>query len=203
MGIIPTDERGKNLMAVGIFAFVLAGAFQWFVVKKRNAEAVLLEAAYMKLDSLNVDTENRVRRMGGVAAMQKQVGMYREHMKVLERLIPQKHDVPDLLYAIAEQAQIAHVIYDGIHPELEEPTAYYSRQTYTVKVRGAYHDIGTYLTNIAGLPRIIKVSDLKMSVSDAPVNSNGSPILSAEFTIETYVVPGPGDIVADTGKKGI
>ena len=201
MGWMPTDKKQKDTVAMGLIGLVLAFGFYFFFYKKTAKEIAAKEADVVRLDSI-VTTIKRDIQVAGGAGLQKTVAEYDQHMKRLEDLIPQRADVPGLIYAIAEQAQIANVAWGSINPVLEEPVAYYSRQVYDVQVSGKYQDIGTYLAGIASLRRIIKPMDLNLVVNaNGKPSADGSPMLTATFSIETYVIPAPGE-KADSTKKG-
>jgi type IV pilus assembly protein PilO len=196
------DKQQQNNVALGMIGLVLAFGFYFFVVKKRNKVIDQKTVAIAKLDTIMQGLKVDLARAGGSANLERNVAEYGQHMKRLEELIPQRSDVPGLIYAIAEQAQIANVAWGSINPVLEEPVAYYSRQVYAIQVSGTYHDIGTYLAGIASLRRIIKPMDLNLSVdSRAKPRADGSPQLTAKFNIETYVIPAPSE-TADSTKKG-
>lgn len=201
MALMPTDKKQQNMVVIGMMALVLAGAFWFLRYKKVKADIVLKEAEVVKLTDISTGLHSELTRYGG--DLSKQVGVLGQHMKRLEELIPQRADVPQLLYAIAEQAQIANVTWGGINPILEEPVAYYSREVYDVQVTGGYHEIGAYLAGIASLRRIVKPMDMKLTTeNNAKPRADGSPQLSAKFSIETYVIPAPGEVKADSTKKG-
>jgi type IV pilus assembly protein PilO len=199
MGLLPSDQKQQNTLMVGVIALVLAFGFYFFRYKKVSATIATKQANVEALTAVRDGLKLQIVRYGDLG---KQVKIYEQHMRRLEELIPRRSDVPALLYAISEQAQIANVAYGGIDPKLEEPVAYYSRQLYNVQVSGGYHDIGRYLTGIASLQRIIKVSDMKLNVdANAKPRADGSPTLTADFSVETYVIPSPGE-AADTTKAG-
>jgi type IV pilus assembly protein PilO len=201
MALMPTDKKQQNILAVGMFALVLAGAFWFLRYKKVKADIVVTEAEVVKLQDIQNTLKNEYTRYGG--DIKSQVGVLTQHMKRLEELIPQRGDVPELLNAISEQALNSNVTWGGINPVLEEPVAYYSRQVYDVQVTGGYHEIGAYLAGIASLRRIVKPLDMKLTLeNNAKPRPDGSPTLNAKFSIETYVIPAAGDVKSDSTKKG-
>ena len=202
MAIFPTDKKQQNTLAVGLIALVCAFFFYFLLHKKKVAEIKSIEVEVAKLDTL-VKKLQFDQQKAGIGGLQQRVAQYDQHMKRLEELIPQRADVPGLIFAIAEQAQVANVAWGSINPVLEEPVAYYSRQVYDVQVTGTYHDIGNYLAGIASLPRIIKPMDMTLVYSNtAKRRADGTPLLDAKFSIETYVIPAPGTAKPDSTKKG-
>jgi Tfp pilus assembly protein PilO len=67
-------------------------------------------------------------------------------------------------------------------------------------VRGTYHAIGSFLTEIGSLPRIVTPTQLKLTVPPTqPSDKKGQPMVEAGFRIVTYVIPEPASMPADSG----
>jgi Tfp pilus assembly protein PilO len=57
-------------------------------------------------------------------------------------------------------------------------------------VRGTYHDVGLFLSEIGSLSRIVTPTQLKITVPPQPeTNRRGEPLINASFRIVTYVIP--------------
>ena len=66
------------------------------------------------------------------------------------------------------------------------PGVHYNRRTFQLSVRGGYHEIGRFLSEIGSLPRIITPIGLDLYPQTSRTGSN---VLEASFMIETYVLP--------------
>jgi type IV pilus assembly protein PilO len=95
-----------------------------------------------------------------------------EH-KDLEELIAQLNDVGK-----KSGLEIAKVV-----PGLESNKSFYAEIPINIAVQGNYHEIASFLQEIAGLRRIVNVSDLKLG--SAKLN-NDKVVLNSEFLATTF-----------------
>ena len=188
MALIPDDPKQKNALAGIVFCLVVVyfGNSMWYSGAKET-----LAADQARLESL--ETQNRVAQtlaITGGADLEERMAVYERHIAQLELLIPQSDEVPSLLNDMSMIARAVGVEQNLIRPEASEPGAYYSKETYEIRVLGEYHDVGRFLTRIASLPRIITPSDVQLEPFVDPRGSNEyvSPV-QVTFRIQTYVVP--------------
>lgn len=200
MALFPRDPKQQKLLLVGIVPILLAGAYYQFLYGPRRIRIDELQTRYETLASQNRAAEAAMARFG--PNLGRQLAVYEQHLAVIERLIPSRNDIPNLLVAMGEQAQANRVQWGGFVPAAEEAGQYYSKQSYEISVAGMYHDIGSYLAAIASLPRIVKPGrmDLKVTADRNPRDPSLPPLLRARFDVETYVLPAPGEVRPDSAK---
>lgn len=51
-----------------------------------------------------------------------------------------------------------------------------------INVRGSYHDLATFVSSVAGLPRIVTLGDFEI----APVSESNPDLLGMEIIAKTY-----------------
>ncbi len=180
------DARDRRFqMAVAALLLIGLTYLGGRYVHQSRADLATLED---RLESLRV--QNGVARSllgSGVAEIaEDSIALYRERLRVVERLVPSSEEVPELLDAIANQARASAVELNFLQPIDMVPEADYSRRVYAVGVLGGYHDIGEFLTSIASLPRIVTPADLTL-VPTGEIDASGTPMLDARFIIDTYV----------------
>jgi type IV pilus assembly protein PilO len=200
MALLPREPQKQKLLLLGIVPILLAVAYFQFMYRPRQAEIDELRTRYETLASQNTAAEAAIARYG--PNLGRQLAIYEQHLSVIERLIPRRNDIPNLLVAMGEQAQANRVQWGGFVPAAEESGQYYSRQTYEISVSGMYHDIGSYLSSIGSLPRIVKAGRMNLAVTASrnPRDPSLPPLLRARFDVETYVLPSPGDVPVDSAK---
>lgn len=200
MALLPKDPQKQKLVLIGLVPIVLAVAYYQFLYRPRRTQIDELQTRYETLASQNKAAEATLARYG--PNLGRQLAIYEQHLAVIERLIPRRNDIPNLLVAMGEQAQANQVQWGGFVPAAEEAGQYYSKQSYEISVSGLYHDIGSYLSAIGSLPRIVKPGgmDLKVTTARNPRDPSLPPLLRARFDVETYVLPTPGDLPRDTAK---
>jgi type IV pilus assembly protein PilO len=191
MALLPTDPLKRKYVLYAVFLLGLATyAMYSQLYEPRVAEK---ERVTQRLE--NLEQQNRSARRTaqgrGVAEVERQLSLYRDQLLAVEGLIPSNEELPDLLNAIAAEAQRSGVELARIQPTGATQEDYYTRREYALSVRGGYHQIGEFLTRVGSLPRIITPINLNMQ-PDGQADGDGAPRLDAEFAIETYVLPAPG-----------
>jgi len=188
MSLLPTDPVGRR--AVLLACLALSGLyFTRTYVYVPTAEQV--ESTRFRLERLAED--NRSAGTGaamGEPELEQRLALYQEHIDRLEKLIPANEEVAALLEAVSEEARQAGVEMTMMRPEPVEPGDYYNRLSYQVVVTGGYHPVGSFLTAIASLERIVAPGDLAITPRKLSGADDGAydGTVSASFRIRTYVV---------------
>lgn len=129
-------------------------------------------------------TDNR-----GRSEVERRLALHREQLQQVEGLIPSSEELPDLLDLISAEAQRTGVDLSLIQPVGATAEQFYTRRTYELGVRGSYHQIAEFLTEVASLPRIVTPIGLNLSLREEAPEPGEDPQLEAAFSIETYVLP--------------
>jgi type IV pilus assembly protein PilO len=181
-----SSRRSAVLLGVLLLGGGGYGGYE-YMYRPRSEEIQTLET---RLEALQI--ENRTARMlteqDGQELVERQLSAYRDQLTQVERLVPSSEEVPDLLDAIAVEAQRTGVDLALIQPVSAVAETYYTRRTYDLAVLGSYHQIGEFLTRVGSLQRIVTPVNLNIAVRNEDTRS-GDPQLEARFSIETYVLP--------------
>lgn len=119
-------------------------------------------------------------------------------------LLPTDRQMAALLRKITLSAQQTGVEFITFRPSGAKTEQYYTALPLQVKVNGGYHQVGSFLAELANMRRIITVSDVKLKTNMSTNNNNGLLTTSAEFTASAYslnTAPAPAATAADDGKK--
>ena len=206
MALIPQEPKKRNaVLAIVVGVLVLGGVYQYVYTPKSEE----LQGMRDRLEAL--ETRNRQAQLTatrGGANLEEQLALYERHVEQLEQLIPAAEEVPGLLRSVTEEGRRADVVIDFIGPEAAEPGTFYTKRAYSIRAIGTYHDIGTFMTSIASLPRIITPVDLDISLFSDPQNVYPDMVAPAlaQFRIETYELPSgsrePGAAVGPQAAEG-
>jgi type IV pilus assembly protein PilO len=187
MALLPRDTAAQKRVLLGVLPLLAAFGYYYVLHAPRATEAAALETRVEKLTQQNGAMRTVVARYG--ADLPQRLAVYEENVRLLERLIPHREDVPRLIYQITENAMSSGVELAVIRPGSEEAGDFYTRQTFELQVLGEYHGVADYLTSIGSLGRIVRPHDIKLSVETPRPNGDASPMLRAIFRIEVYVMP--------------
>jgi len=186
MALLPKDPAQQKRLLIGLIPLVLAFAYYQFMHRERVVEIEALEVHLEQLERTN--TTAKILAEQGGPELERRLAMYEQHMMRLEELIPRREQVPELLADMTRRAQLSSVELTRMKPEGEEASPYYSRQSYELAVRGAYHNVGRFLSEVGSLPRIVTPTEFRLLVTGFE-DKQGMPLLDANFRIITYIVP--------------
>jgi type IV pilus assembly protein PilO len=184
------DPDLRKKLMLGVMLLGTGGYFGFqYLYSPRAEEVARLETRLEALQGRN-GTARAAADGDATTALERSVELYREQLKRVEALIPSSEELPDLLDAIALEAQRTGVELALIQPISAIAEDHYTRRTYDLSVHGSYHQIADFLTRVASLPRIVTPGNLNMRVREEETRS-GDPQLEAKFAIETYVFSSP------------
>ena len=166
--------------AIGIvFVALVAAGVYIFTIKE---EKPLLEQAQRLEIELRGQFEERQRKAANFDAYRAQLAEIERDFGAMLRQLPGKTEVPSLLVDISQTGLGA-----GLEEQLFQPTGEVQRDFYAelpIKLRysGSYHELGTFVSGIAALPRIVTLHDITI----APLAEGSADELSLDVTAKTY-----------------
>ncbi len=83
----------------------------------------------------------------------------------LLRQLPNTTEVPDLLVDITQAGLGRGLEFTLFRPEKEQPKDFYAEMPISVEVRGSYHELAQFVSDVAALPRIVTFGDISISSS--------------------------------------
>ena len=104
-----------------------------------------------------------------------------ETFGALVRQLPSDTEVPGLLEDITNRGIASGLEFTSIDLQPEQAAEFYVELPIKMVVEGTYHDLGAFVSGIAGLPRIVTLHDFDIVPGD---ESDGSLTLS--ITAKTY-----------------
>lgn len=108
-------------------------------------------------------------------------GMQEAFAKLLQQL-PTDTEVPGLLEDITRLGMANGLAFEGIKLLDERVQPLYVELPLQIGVTGAYHDLATFISALAGLPRVITLHDLAIR----PANPQAGRLLRLELLAKTY-----------------
>jgi type IV pilus assembly protein PilO len=92
---------------------------------------------------------------------------YKEQMEEMEqtfgsllRQLPNTTEVPDLLVDITQAGLGRGLEFTLFRPEKELPKDFYAEMPISIEVRGTYHELAQFVSDVAALPRIVTFGDI-------------------------------------------
>lgn len=174
-GAWPTWVRIASviLLAIG----VIAGGL-WFMVKP---EVENLERIVAEEQTLRSEFERKQRKVAALDAYKEQLQEMERSFGAMLRQLPSKAEVPNLLNDIAQTRVASSLEEELFQPQGTVPKEFYAELPNKIVVTGSYHELGSFVSAVAGLPRIVTVDDVELNVVAGPARD-----LKMNAVIKTY-----------------
>lgn len=157
-------------VVVQIAAYLLLWQGQADEIEKGRADVAKQKETFLEKKRLAVNLE----------AYKQQRAEIEQSFGALLKQLPNKSEMDALLIDINQAGLGRGLAFDLFKPsEKENFTEFYAELPVNIKVTGNYHDLGAFASDVAKMPRIVLLTDLKL---DPPKDG----ILTMEAVAKTY-----------------
>jgi type IV pilus assembly protein PilO len=112
--------------------------------------------------------------------------LYKEQLAEMEasfgallRQLPETTEVESLLVDVSQTGLASGLEVKKFKPSAEEKKGFYAELPIALEVSGSYHQLATFISGIAALPRIVTISDMKLEPFDKKELGAGKLKMSA------------------------
>lgn len=168
--------RSVKIAAAVLVCIVILAAGYWFIIKDQIAE---LEQAERQELTLKEDFREKKALAINLEAYKRQMDEMQERFGVMLRQLPNRTEVPELLIDITQTGLGRGLRFDLFQPRNKRVADFYAELPINIRVRGTYHELGGFVSDIAALPRIVTIDDLALSPS-------GGNTLTMSAVAKTY-----------------
>jgi len=142
-----------------VCAIVLFAGF-WFLIQ---GELEQYGEAQKKEEGLRETYMNKKALAINLPAYKEQMEEMEQTFGSLLRQLPNTTEVPDLLVDITQAGLGRGLEFALFRPEKELPKDFYAEMPISVEVRGTYHELAQFVSDVAALPRIVTFGDIAIS----------------------------------------
>ncbi|AXI59350.1 MULTISPECIES: type 4a pilus biogenesis protein PilO [Pseudomonas] len=168
----------KGLAGALLMILVLALGYNFFVSDMES-----------ELETKRTEEATLKEQFSSKAHMAANLELYTQQMKEMEnsfgvllRQLPSDTEVPGLLEDITRTGLGSGLEFEEIKLLPEVTQQFYIELPIQITVTGAYHDLATFVSGVAGLPRIVTLHDFEL----APANPEGGTKLRMSILAKTY-----------------
>jgi type IV pilus assembly protein PilO len=185
------SKRDQILISVAVLTIALAGAYGYVLYIPKRAELATLEQHVDVLDKKNQQAKADLAN-GSVAKLKQQATEYEASLKALQQLVPTTNEVPGLLENVSTAARRVGLDLASVEPMPVIVGEQFDTYRYKLSVKGGYHAVAGFLTNVGSLNRIIApvALDLKQQSVQGKKTvrvKEGESALDTDFQIQTYI----------------
>jgi type IV pilus assembly protein PilO len=168
-------------------AFVLLAAGGVYAVETYYVAGMVEEVQQRetRLVSLRQDITRGLDTARRLPEFRAQVTDLEHRLEALSAVLPEQKDVGDLLRRIQTLATQSNLTIRGFTPQAIAQKELHAEWPIGLKIDGTYHNLGLFFDRVSKFPRIINISELKITGKDKP---QPSMTISAECTATTFVL---------------
>ena len=152
----------RLLCAAGVVALVV-GLGYYFYWSDQFAEQETLAQEEVRLRG---EYETKMAQAINLEALKEQKNQVDQYVARLERQLPNKSQIADLLSDINQAGVGRGLQVQMFKPGQEVLRDYYAELPIDIKVNGRYHDMGAFAADMANLPRIVTLNNLSITDKD-------------------------------------
>lgn len=168
-----------GILAAGYFLLIEGEREQ---LKRVEAEEQSLRATFLAKKAFAIN----------LPAYKQQMVEMEQTFGSLLRQLPDSAEVPDLLVDITQAGLGRGLEFVLFKPEKERPAEFYAELPISIKVKGSYHELAQFVSDVASLPRIVTFGNVE-------IKGSGSLEMSAKA--KTYRYLDEDEISSQAAKK--
>ncbi len=183
IGALDFDNVGSWPVAIKVLVWVvlviavLVGGYYYHI---EDLQLELAEAEAKEL-TLKKDFEKKAFQAANLEAYRQQMAEMEESFGALVSQLPSDTEVPGLLEDITNKGLLNGLTIATIDLQKEKAQEFYVELPIAISATGSYHDLGAFVSGMAGLPRIVTLHDFQITaVKDKP-NSLDMKIIAKTY----------------------
>jgi type IV pilus assembly protein PilO len=189
LGSWPLPIKVGAIGVVGLIIFV-AGYFAFI-----DGEWNTYQAAQRKEEELRETFLNKKAMAINLPAYKQQMEEMQQTFGSMLRQLPNSTEVPDLLVDITQAGLGRGLEFVLFKPEKETRKDFYAELPISVEVHGSYHELASFVSDVAALPRIVTFGDITIS------SSKGAKLsMAAKARTYRYMEDGSSAAAAQQGR---
>ena len=156
----------KVIVMALVFVLVLGGGYYFHLTAKQTA----LDNAASKEQELRSDFESKSFKAANLEAYRQQKVEMETTFEALLKQLPSDTEVPGLIEDITRTALDNELTIESIDLQNEVRTEFYVELPIQIVVEGNYHKIGSFVSGVANLSRIVTLHDFNIEPQQSPLN---------------------------------
>ena len=167
----------KSIVGVVLFAAVSVAGYYYHI------EGLQQQLNQVRSDELELrrDFEKKAFESANLEAYKRQLVEMEESFGALVSQLPSDTEVPGLLEDITTKGELNGLTIDTIDLLDEVPQEFYIELPIKINAVGSYHDLGAFISGMAGLPRIVTLHDFDIKTPGSATNRLQMSILAKTY----------------------
>jgi len=163
IGSAPLSVR-MGVISILCVTIIIAGF--WFITRDQLSA---LESHERKEFELKEEFKIKASQAAKLELYKEQLAEMNATFGALLRQLPEKTDVESLLVDVSQTGLASGLEMKKFKPSAEEKKGFYAELPINLEVLGSFHQLATFISGIAALPRIVTISEMKLE----PIKKDG------------------------------
>tara|TARA_R110002049_G_scaffold233968_3_gene407264 strand:- start:1770 stop:2384 length:615 start_codon:yes stop_codon:yes gene_type:complete len=167
----------KGLIWAALVIVVLVGGY-YYHIEDMQLELARAQENEVKLKK---DFEAKAFQAANLEAYRQQMAEMEESFGALVSQLPSDTEVPGLLEDITNKGLLNGLDIASIDLQKERAREFYVELPIAINASGSYHDLGAFISGMAGLPRIVTLHDFEITTDKKNSNSLDMKIIAKTY----------------------
>ncbi|MBI3031091.1 MAG: type 4a pilus biogenesis protein PilO [Candidatus Rokubacteria bacterium] len=177
--IITQAPRPQKIVFGVILLVVLLGGGYYFLLAPKMAEVSRLRDQRM---AKQTELDNSRQLAASLARFKQEAEALRARLETAKERLPSEKEIPGLYRQVSELAYQTGMAVSLFQPRSPATKDVYQEVPISITAEAGFHQLGTFLDRIARLPRIVNLTDIKITGISRPTGT-----IRADLTLATYV----------------
>lgn len=175
----------KVIAILAVCSLVVFMGYKLIIIDKMSE----LDNRQAQESTLKQTYETKQARANQLPAFRAQLKEMQVSFGLLMKQLPSGTEIPGLILDISEKGLSNGLEIELFQPKPEGQKEFYAEKPIVLKANGTYNQLAAFVSDISGLPRIVTISDIRLSpekVKDDKKKKNAPFRLTMEAMITTY-----------------
>lgn len=187
-----------SFLCAGILYLFFGTTMMGFTYPSQKAQIDELKAEHEKLSR---ELERARLIVGNMAKLEREFEYLHRQWAVAQKLLPEENEISPLLRRITAAGTQAGLEFVRFEPQPAVGHGFYTENPIQVELEGGYHQVGSFVSQLANLDRIINVRNLNLQGVKPQEQGKDEVVHSVTATMEvlTYSMENTPQPTGDTG----
>ena len=178
--------NASNPIKYGILAILFIAIIAAGIYFDTTKQLDTLEKAEFEEGDLKSKFSVKADQAAKLELYKEQLAEMQASFQAILRQLPERTDVESLLVDVSQTGLANGLEIKKFKPSAEEKKGFYAELPIALEVTGNYHDLASFISGVAALPRIVTMHDLKLERKQAQKDEPKTDKLQMTATARTY-----------------
>lgn len=178
--------NAPNVVKFGVLGILFAWVIGMGIYFDTTKQLDELQSVEEKEDKLKLEFTTKAGQAAKLELYKEQLAEMQASFQAILRQLPERTDVESLLVDVSQTGLANGLEIKKFKPSAEEKKGFYAELPISLEVTGNYHDLASFISGVAALPRIVTMHNLKLIRQKEEGEGEVGEKLEMTATAKTY-----------------